>query len=73
MLSDNERAATEALIERIIADAIDDPVEDWGMLGPHEIGVKTTTNRYFIIHVTPIPGVMILEEINPSFINSHLN
>jgi hypothetical protein len=73
MLSDHDREETERLIERIIADAIPDPVEDWGMLGPHQIGVKTTTDRYFVIHVTPIPGVMILEEFNPSFINSHLN
>ena len=72
-LDDNQRAETEALIERIIADAIPDPVEDWGMLGPHQIGVKTTTNRYFVIQVTPVPGVMILEEYNPSFINAELN
>ena len=73
MLSDDEREETEHLIERILADAIPDPVEDWGMLGPHQIGVKTTTNRYFVVHVTPVPGVMILEELNPAFINSELN
>lgn len=73
MLSDDERDETERLIERIIAESISDPVEDWGMLGPHQIGVKTTTNRYFVIHVTPVPGVMILEEFNPMFVNSHLN
>jgi len=73
IMTPEENRETEELIERILSETIPDPVEEWRLVGPHSIGVITTTRRYFIVHITPLPGIMMLEELDPSRINALLN